>query len=104
MKFAEYKAGPAGNVLRRAGVDLDDCEAWIDLHRVVVGRHDEIEKAFGQLSTGEKAVLLAALIGADHSSLAADIERGHDVQFISLIARTHGALRQAAVDGLARVS
>lgn len=112
MDFESYKHGPARDVLQKIGFDLANCTSWYDFRSTFVSMNREMcdrtpgdrppedclilraTSISGALSTGELAVMAAALSAADFDRQANEI---WDWSRVQLLDRAHRAAVAAAV-------
>lgn len=83
LHFADFSAGPGGDICRRLGVNIDKCTTWQAFTATMVLSNrrgvlvDAARHLDGVASSGERAVLHAMLAAADFAWLADELSDGH---------------------------
>lgn len=78
--FASFRDGPGGEICRRLGMDIAECQSWLDYKKL--GQWNDnlfTEKAtafYDVGSSGERALLLGVLYAAGFASLADELAEG----------------------------
>lgn len=103
--FSTFRTGPGGEVCRRIGLDISSLEGWRDYVAAVAalaGRDNGLVAAVRSacLSSGERAVLAAALHAADYSSLADEVDEGRTWRRLD---NTHGDYAVAVAACILRI-
>lgn len=103
--FATFRAGPGGEICRRIGLDVSGLTDWRDYTAAVAalaGRDNGLVAAVRSacLSSGERAVLAAALHAADYSWLADEVDDGRTWRRLD---NTHDAFAMAVAACILRV-
>jgi hypothetical protein len=83
--FTDFRDGTGGEICRRMGIDISGLTTWRAYTDAVVRANDKplgsiveaARKLDGTASSGERAVLHAALAAADFAWLAQELDRGN---------------------------
>lgn len=102
MNFKTFRDGPGGEICLRLGLDISGLICWRDYVAAVAmlaRRDNALVKAARQLplSSGERAVLAAALHAADYSWLADELDEGRTWWRLDITHGDHAAAVAACI-------
>lgn len=105
MRFLDFRDGPGRETCVRLGFDIGECTTWRDYSVAAIRfnnrRHgalcESAQAFYEQASTGERAVLLAALAAADFAALADKLADGRTWTILDYTDRRHRAAVAACI-------